>query len=147
MDGKKRRKPWLRRWDESDESYARFLHYRNLGPCRSLDAAYQAATNSDKPLQATGTWGDDSRKYKWVKRAAAWDIYTLDRAGEKIVLGYVALVESLLTKALAVAAKTEPERWADAVAVAKMLQGFVSSDSINEVRRPRVHRRLDGGRA
>jgi len=139
MDGKKRRKPWLRRWDESDESYARFLQYRNLGPCRSLDAAYQAATNSDKPLQATGTWGDDSRKYKWVTRSRAWDIYTLDRSGEKVVLGYVTLVEGLLAKAIAAMMKHEPESWADAVAVAKMLQGYVSSDSIKEVGRPRVH--------
>jgi hypothetical protein len=138
MDGKKRRKPWLQRWDEPEESFARFLHYRNLGPCRSLNEAYRVASNGDKLCRATGQWGDDSRKYKWVKRAAAWDVHKLSKAGDKIVMSYVALVEKIIAKALAFVDTCGPERWPDVLSAVKMLNGFITYDALKETVRRRT---------
>ena len=67
-------KQWERMPDESTKAYAAFNTYLQLGPNRSLDEAYCAAT--EKPQGSTrvsGQWRDWSSQFRWFARATAWD--------------------------------------------------------------------------
>jgi hypothetical protein len=65
--------------DESARAYRAFCHYRDLGPNRSLDRAWEChCTTSDqgknrKSARRPGHWGAWSQKFLWVKRADAHD--------------------------------------------------------------------------
>ncbi len=59
--------PWERQKGETSRAYEAFTIYRDLGPDRS-----QAKT-SRKLGKNSRTIADWSKKYEWVKRAAAWD--------------------------------------------------------------------------
>jgi hypothetical protein len=65
--------------DESPRAYRAFCHYRDLGPNRSLDRAWERyRTTSDqgkkrKSARRPGHWGAWSQKFLWVKRADAHD--------------------------------------------------------------------------
>lgn len=49
MKKQAKRKAWEQLPDEPDSAYARFLMYRNLGPARSIDAAFKTtATKRNK---------------------------------------------------------------------------------------------------
>lgn len=94
---------WERLTDETEESYVRFLVYRNLGPMRSLDIAYKQFCNahnrSKSPQYASGQWKDDCAKYSWVSRARAWDIYNLTESGKETFVKFLATLNALVTKA------------------------------------------------
>lgn len=68
---------------ESAHAYQAFCNYRDLGPDRSLDRAWQrfcAAKDPSKDHSAKrrpGFWADWSVKYHWMKRAEVHD-YDLD---------------------------------------------------------------------
>jgi hypothetical protein len=65
--------------DESARAYRAFCVYRDLGPNRSLDRAWERyCTTSDrgknrKSARRPGHWGVWSQKFTWVKRAEAYD--------------------------------------------------------------------------
>jgi hypothetical protein len=86
------RKPWEQLDTESNAAYARFLAYRNLGPTRSLDRAYQV-TKGKEALQAPGSWAKESERFSWVDRATAWDIDNLLGQGERAATLYMGIVE------------------------------------------------------
>jgi len=96
------RKPWDQLENEPDAAYARFLFYRNLGPMRSLDSAYQAyrgkAANGRKRQQASGQWQDESAKYSWLQRARLYDIETLSQVGCEAVTSIVVVVREVAKK-------------------------------------------------
>jgi hypothetical protein len=62
---------------ESARAYRAFCIYRDLGPDRSLDRAWQRfrADQGQDPGSARrpGYWSDWSQRYKWVERAQAYD--------------------------------------------------------------------------
>lgn len=70
-------KPWEQQEGEPSESYARFLVYRNLGMARTQRKAYAAANGRQAGKCPSGKWQDDSARWNWVERAAAWDIAQL----------------------------------------------------------------------
>jgi len=71
---------WERLPAEPSRWFARFEHYRLLGPDRSLDGAYRA-WRAEQPSGAKGTrsqganrhWYDAARRWRWLDRAEAWD--------------------------------------------------------------------------
>ena len=71
--------PWTRQQDETPRQYECFCIYRDLGPGRSLDAAYrkELATKAQQKrnTRATGTWTRWYTSNQWKSRAEAWDQY------------------------------------------------------------------------
>jgi hypothetical protein len=92
---------WEQHEGEPDEAYVRFLYYRNLGPTRSLNAAYQLYVESGeietkekavvvapkraKSCRASGQWKEDSSNYQWEFRANQWDIHIMSQSSRVVV--------------------------------------------------------------
>jgi hypothetical protein len=150
---------WDRLSGESEAQYARFLTYRNLGPARSLDAAYRLACRSpdtlaDEPADrssAPGNWRKDCVQFEWVRRATAWDIANLEDAGRRVVAAYIALLESAFQRALEGLASPDcrPRTWAEIVEAlgvfgelvpVELAQAAIAQVKADESREPvRVH--------
>jgi hypothetical protein len=136
--------PWDQLEGEPSPAYARFLVYRNLGPGRSLERAYQAflstiyqesAENRRKPPQLSGQWSDDSSRYGWVARAAAWDIEMLATAGEQIVINFIEAVRALSQKAVEALSRPEvkPDDWRDLLEAIRIVGDVLSVEAIATV--------------
>lgn len=66
--------PYERQPGESSRAFRAFAIYRDLGPSRSLNAAYRHAKGSQDPaLRAHAVWSGWSSKFDWPVRAAAYD--------------------------------------------------------------------------
>jgi hypothetical protein len=103
---------WEQHEGEPEDSYIRFLYYRNLGPTRSLDAAYLLyvqsgeietkekgvvlVTKRNKPSRASGQWREDASTYSWEFRANQWDINNLSIAGKSVISDFYEML-SLMT--------------------------------------------------
>ncbi len=142
-------KPWDKQLDESDAAYSRFLTYRNLGPARSIDAAYFEAAKGDKKQQevevsgrASGQWMRDSVTYRWVERSQAWDIENLVVHGERIITAYLASLDNITRKTLAYLTdeSNQPDNWESAVKTLELISKVVSGESAAELYRARSER-------
>jgi len=73
---------WERMTDESTKAYLAFNTYLQLGPDRSVDAAYRLAMNepAGSSKRASGRWTKWANTYGWVARAAAWDEFVAAEA-------------------------------------------------------------------
>ena len=64
---------------ESSRAYQAFRTYRDLGPGRSLDLAYESFCSVSNPgklrrsARRPGYWAEWSHKFNWVERAEAYD--------------------------------------------------------------------------
>ena len=68
--------PWTRLDGETAVAYAAFCVYRDLGPGRSLDAAYRKHKGQQKGnKRATGHWTRWYSKFDWKTRAEAYDAH------------------------------------------------------------------------
>jgi hypothetical protein len=107
-DETKERKPWDRQEGEPEEAYSHFLAYRNLGPGRSIDAAYFLSKESPRSKRkrtptakrASHTWGVESSKWSWINRAIAWDIEMLETQGREVVTLYFTALRKAAFKIL-----------------------------------------------
>jgi hypothetical protein len=107
---------WDQHEGEPDESYVRFLYYRNLGPTRSLADAYHfyiqageietkekaivKASKRRKTLHVSGQWYDDSAKYQWEYRANQWDIHILSQSGRVVIDSFFKALANMATQSL-----------------------------------------------
>lgn len=128
---------WERRRGESKDSYARFLMYRNLGPSRSVEAAYKAAAKSSKSQHVSGQWLADSSRWKWPDRAHDWDIDSLVQHGEETVLAFMEVMRVLARKVLARIEKLDPADWSESLEAIKILSSFIPHEAIKQVNRSR----------
>ena len=66
---------WERWPDEPARWYDRFWVYCNLGPNRTLSAAYRQVAQRDglKTQTLPQHWREQARRWAWAARAAAWD--------------------------------------------------------------------------
>lgn len=85
--------PWEQYPGEPDDRYVMFLVFLNLGPTRTILNAYQVY-NSQTPGTLTqkrklklmkanevvhsGSWDRFAREWDWRRRAARWDVYSLN---------------------------------------------------------------------
>lgn len=75
--------PWMQMEGESDQAYAAFLLFRDIGPGRTMAAAVRAAEKDKGPekpgagpkkaLCAPGNWKRWKARYHWDARAEAFD--------------------------------------------------------------------------
>ncbi len=140
---------------ESTEAYARFLVYRNLGPVRSIDAAYALASaeapkraksrQSAKATKSTargvgdrasGQWKKDSVAFNWSERAAAWDVEMLETAGQQVVVKFVNALDLVFTKILQSLAdeRMKPQKWEQIIESVTILGGFIPQEAATEIR-------------
>lgn len=69
--------PWLQQPGEGDTAFAAFVIYRDLGPGRTLDAAYRAHAGlsgaQEGTKRAPGGWKRWYSQHNWRARAEAYD--------------------------------------------------------------------------
>lgn len=128
---------WDRRPDESAESYARFLTYRNLGPGRTLVLAetLHGVAKKRKITQPSGHWSEESSRHEWRDRAIAWDIHRLQSCGEELARLWMALLSSALTKAVERLAdpSCRPKDFTQAVSVIDRLAPYITPDVLKSL--------------
>lgn len=108
---------WDQLENESNAAYARFLAYRNLGPGRTLQRAYEShkatlpAKKRNKTKTFTQQWANDSTQFRWVERATAWDVENMLQQGERTATLYMQFMERYLQKLYAALDNVEPEKF------------------------------------
>ncbi len=135
--------PWDRRRDEPKEAYARFLIYRNLGPARSLDRAYEVylamSGQETKGLERPGSWARDSVAHQWANRATDWDGEVLRTIGVRSIARFLGIVDEACRRTLAALQdeKLRPANWAEILQAIEMLgQFFITTALERAVDRP-----------
>lgn len=131
-------KLWSQLQDESDTAYIRFLIYRDLGPARSIDAAYaahqgeEAAKGSKRQQRAPGQWTNDSAQYRWPERARAWDRALLvDLVPEAAGMIFHAVNETArATLQQLQSGKLRPRTWPQLMGTVTILASFISPETI-----------------
>jgi len=131
---------WERLDGEPEVAYARFLLYRNLGPARTLEAAYsiscRAKAKDSTKRHIPGSWGEECARYSWRERATAWDIAQL----ETIVPGSVATIYTAIGEFAKVtldqlqSGKVRPRNWAQVMAALNVLANFVTPETADAAR-------------
>jgi hypothetical protein len=76
---------WLQREDESNEAYADFTYFLEMGSGRSVRDAYRQSKGKPDAREASRFWRDNSTRFDWFKRADAFDRHhaALDRHAEE----------------------------------------------------------------
>lgn len=129
--------PWDQQPGEPSEAYARFLVYRNLGPGRTIEAAYGASSLKSRKSQATsGQWFSDSASHGWRERAHQWDIEQLTQAGQRTVTAFVSALELACQRLLArmIEDKLEPKTWKEVVDALNTLGNFIPAETVAQIR-------------
>lgn len=98
------RHAWDQHTDEPAAAYVRFLLYRNLGPCRTVDDAFaiflrSAGAAKRSKTRAPSNWWKEHQKFDWADRATAWDIDTLETRGEETIAAIAQLMRTAATVA------------------------------------------------
>lgn len=138
-----RKYKWDRLAVEDDLDYSYFLVFRNLGPRRTLRAAYRhfAASfgNAQKtPLSGVNVpekWKSLRRDNRWVERAAAWDVHCLKSVGCRVAVNQSQAILSLSREAVRAARKVhiDPEQTAELLDVMRTIQGYLTPETVAAV--------------
>jgi hypothetical protein len=140
---------WEQHEGEPGKAYERFLFYRDLGPTRSLDAAYEAYINSEafeapntkslekasrgiKRYRAPGQWREDCVTYQWVFRANQWDIFMLSVAGKSVISDFYKLLAVMTNQTLETMRKGQlvPVTYGQALEGLQILGNYVSPEAV-----------------
>ena len=67
--------PWARQHGEPGLWYGRFVVYRDLGPERTIEAAYRVVREREglRSARPGAAWYGAAKDWAWAERAAAWD--------------------------------------------------------------------------
>lgn len=139
--------PWEQRAGEPTDSYAKFIFFRNLGPGRTLQLAYNgfrktfknadpAAIDSKKQQPVPGGWGADSAQFEWHERADLYDIHIFNRYGERAMVKFIGALDKIAEKACEALAKPSmrPKTWNDLLNALTIIQSYAIPGSVNEAR-------------
>lgn len=134
--------PWEQLPYESNDAYARFLLYRNLGMKRSLIKAYHSYlvnhdgfTGGRERLHIPGQWLRDSSDHFWGERCSAWDIRNLTVYGAKVAVLHVQAITTVAEKNARWASKLRPgdEGWSDLVTSMKLVSDFLTPEVVRGI--------------
>lgn len=128
------RRPWDQLPDEPDKAYACFLVYRDLGPGRSIDKAYQSVSKSSKGRN--GQWLYYSSVYHWPERASSWDVAMLSQYGADTVVNWVKSLAKLSELAFAKVSSGDVEirNLSQLLDVINVLGNFVTPETVQAAR-------------
>jgi hypothetical protein len=143
------RKPWDQLDNESNAAYARFLAYRNLGPTRTLEKAYQSTqpeTKRNKTKSFTQQWANDSTKFNWRDRATAWDVDNLLGQGERAATLYMGVVEKYIERLYSFLDQTgvEPDDFDSVTKSIELLHKLLPGETIGAIIAANEQRRTTG---
>ena len=134
--------PWDKLSAESDEAYARFLMYRNLGPGRSLRKAYKhyltaydGFTGGTKRLHVPGQWHADCVAHFWVERSNAWDVRNLYKYGARAAVLHVRTVVALAQRNARAVRELKPgdQGFTDLLASVRVVAEFLTPDVVHGI--------------
>lgn len=138
-----RKYKWDRLSVEDDLDYSYFLVFRNLGPRRTLRAAYRHFASSfgnaqKTPLSGVNVpekWKSLRRENRWVERASAWDVHCLKSVGCRVAVNQSQAILSLSREAVRTARKVrlDPEQPAELLDVMRTIQGYLTPDAVAAV--------------
>lgn len=120
---------WEQLQGEPNQHYSWFLAYRNLGPSRSLDRAYQVM-KGNKEVQAPGPWASASSQWRWVERAAAWDVHVLSEAGAAVVVRFVDAMRELAEQTIVGLRSHPPASFSEALRGMEALANLVPAEAV-----------------
>jgi hypothetical protein len=136
---------WDQLRDEPDDGYSWFLHFRNLGPGRTLSLAYNAfcdtfananqeVTNSAKPRRVSGQWATLSAHWRWCERAADWDQHNFKLYGKRAAVKFVAALDKVADRVCEALARPgmRPRKWDDLVKALAIIQAYAGPVTIAE---------------
>jgi hypothetical protein len=132
-------RPWDQRETESTAAYARFLTYRNLGPTRSLDAAYQiysgVPVGAKKPKRRPGSWQRECRDLDWTARAEAWDVSMLSESSARVVVTVIRALEAASVRVLEglLEPGSKPKGWSELLEGLMRLVPYVPPEMVKAV--------------
>lgn len=146
--------PWDQQPGESAIAYRRFLLYLHLGPARTIPKAvetWRQTRPASKPNASprNGQWQDDSARWSWVERAAAWDIAQLRQAAPEfaaLIFGTMRQVARLTLEA-AQSGNYRPTSWEEIKDTAVVLAQFVAPEVITAAVDHAAQPGLDAARA
>jgi hypothetical protein len=130
------RKPWEQMDGEPDAAFARFLVFLNLGPRRTVDAAYRAFVgNRRKASERSGQWGADASRFHWHERASKWDIAQLSLLVPEAAGNIFRAINEVARIALESLkeGKVRPKTWGQLMETVVILASFVSPETIKAV--------------
>src|SRR5262249_22947145 len=137
----KQRQPWDQREDEPDGAYIRFLIFRNLGPPRTLVAAYQAfladreEASEGVEKRAPGQWHTDCRVFDWVNRCRAWDIAMLSEHGKESIVAFNDAIRRASVKVCAAITQMDgPENWEQVLESLNVLNTLIAPEASRALR-------------
>jgi len=128
------RKPWEQLPDEPIVAYRRFLVYLYLGPGRSVEKAAEAQKGTKRHIG--GAWKRDCSEYRWVERAAAYDIDSLSRVGSDVVVLWVRSIAKLAEMAYSEIeeGRHKPRNLEQLLEVIGVLGNFVTPETVQAAR-------------
>lgn len=126
---------WEQQESESNEAYARFLVYRNLGVSRSVQMARKLTAKKGEKGRS-GAIERESADFNWQERASAWDIFNLEQSGRNTVVAFIGALEKLAYKSLQALDndKIHPENWEEVVKAVNILGGFIPAETVEAIR-------------
>lgn len=131
MNGERR--TWEQQDGEPDNSFARFLAYRNMGPTRSIDKAFASyVENGSVSWRSSGQWYVASSKWNWIARASAYDVHLLSEAGKLAAVAFVNAITAYARRLLEAISDGDikPEKWADITGALETLAKFIPSETV-----------------
>jgi hypothetical protein len=140
--------PWEQQPGEPDKAYTHFLCYRDFGPERSLEKAYQSTlpvrTNAEggivernKRQQASGAWSKESSRWNWSARAHAWDLHQFSTYGRNTVFAYVRLVHGMVSREMTTLddPALKPSAWKEFQETVESIAKLIPSASVDALLR------------
>jgi hypothetical protein len=101
-----RARPWDQWPNEPAGAYKRFVVFRELGPGRSLNRAYQeflrlsGVTKGVEGRRAPGCWQRYAEEWSWAERCHGFDIASFAARGQKVVVLYLECILEATRKLL-----------------------------------------------
>ena len=134
--------PWSRLPGESEDAYAHFLIYRNLGYSRSLKRAYfrylqmyDEYTGDIKRLVIPATWRRQCMDHFWTQRATSWDIQNLHTYGSRLAVLYTQAVTKMAEKCVRVSRSKNPgdKEWPDLLDTVQTVREYLTPDVVKGI--------------
>jgi hypothetical protein len=138
----KKTRPWDQLPGESNESYARFLLYRNLGIRRSLKRAYAKMladadlfSGDPRKLHLPANWRSDSSAHRWVARSSAWDLHHLAMHGSRVALLHIQAMLNITKKYLKATEeyKIGDDEWDNVLATSRHVAQFLTPEIVRDI--------------
>lgn len=145
------RAPWERLEGEPAAAYARFLVYRNLGPTRTLQRAWEAhlqagrrgrggrnrtKSDAEPATHRSSTWAANAVAFQWSERAREWDIAMLSQVGAEAVVDFVNILRLYAARTLEAlndGGAIKPDGFGQITAAVNTLGALIPAETVEAV--------------